>query len=63
MPNRPPERFWEIDLRVLLLQWWNDIAAFAMTTLMFCALSLPVVIPTLIMWFLLANDISFEAKP
>jgi uncharacterized RDD family membrane protein YckC len=63
MQNRPPERFWEVDLRVLLLQWWNDIAAFALTALMFCALSLPVVIPSLIMWFMLANNISFETPP
>jgi hypothetical protein len=63
MQQRPPERFWEVDLNLLLLQWWNDIATFAKTTLMFCALSLPVVIPALIMWVLLANDISFETLP
>lgn len=56
-------RFWEVDLGLLLVQWWNDISAFLMTALMFCALSLPVVIPALIMWLMLANNISFETVP
>ncbi|WP_394790485.1 hypothetical protein [Rhodoferax sp.] len=60
MKNQAQERFWEIDLGALLVLWWNDISAFLLTALMFCALSLPVVIPALIMWVLLINDISFE---
>jgi len=63
MKNQEPQRFWEIDLGALLLLWWNDIAAFLMTALMFCALSLPVVIPALIMWLMLINNISFETPP
>ncbi|MDR7378483.1 hypothetical protein J2X19_003177 [Rhodoferax ferrireducens] len=63
MKNQAPQRFWEIDLGALLLLWWNDIAAFLMTALMFCALSLPVVIPALIMWLMLINNISFETPP
>ena len=63
MKKQPPERFWEVDLGAVLLLWWNDISTFAKTALMFCALSLPVVIPALIMWLMLVNDISFEAPP
>lgn len=63
MKNQEPERFWEVDLGALLLLWWSDIVAFLMTAVMFCALSLPVVIPALIMWFLLVNHISFETPP
>ncbi|SDO82582.1 hypothetical protein SAMN05216303_102456 [Rhodoferax sp. OV413] len=63
MKNQAQQRFWEIDLGALLLLWWNDIAAFLMTALMFCALSLPVVIPALIMWLMLINNISFETPP
>ena len=57
------DRFWEVDLVVLLRSWWNDISALLLTALMFCALSLPVVIPALIMWVLLINNISFAPTP
>jgi len=52
------ERFWEVDLRVLLLMWWNDIAVFVMTALTFVVLALPVIIPALIMWYLLSINFS-----
>src|SRR4051812_3178925 len=45
------ERFWNVDLRVLLLQWWQDIWVFAATALTFVALAIPVIIPALILWF------------
>jgi len=55
------ERFWNADLRVLLLQWWQDIWVFAATALTFVALALPVIIPSLILWYLLS--INFTVKP
>jgi hypothetical protein len=63
MKKQPPERFWEIDLGALLVLWWNDISTFVKTAVMFCALALPVVIPALIMWLMLVNNISFETVP
>ncbi|MBP6718541.1 MAG: hypothetical protein KA173_06730 [Rhodoferax sp.] len=44
--------FWDVDLIELFKLWISDISTFLMTLLMFMALSLPVVIPGLILWFL-----------
>jgi hypothetical protein len=63
MKKQENQRFWEVDLVALLQLWWSDISAFLVTVLMFCALSLPVVIPSLIMWYMLAHNISFESTP
>lgn len=63
MKKQEDQRFWEVDLAALLLMWWRDISTFCLTAVMFCALSLPVVIPALIMWLLLINNISFETPP
>lgn len=57
------EYFWNVDLRVLLRQWWQDVSAFALALLLFLAMSLPVVIPTLILWYLLSIDFSMAPKP
>lgn len=57
------EYFWNVDLRVLLRQWWQDVSAFALAVLLFLAMSLPVVIPTLILWYLLSIDFSMAPKP
>lgn len=54
------ERFWEVDLGVLLLQWWKDIAIFVATALTFVVLALPVIIPALIMWFLMSINFSIN---
>lgn len=48
------QRFWNVDLIELFRQWADDMAVFFMTALMFLALSMPVVVPALIMWFLTA---------
>lgn len=48
------QRFWQVDLIELLKQWYMEIKVFLMTGLMFMVLSLPVVIPALIMWYLLS---------
>lgn len=52
------EYFWNVDLRILLRQWWQDVSAFVLALLFFLAMSLPVVIPTLILWYLLSIDFS-----
>jgi hypothetical protein len=48
--------FWDVDLTELFKLWISDISTFLMTLLMFMALSLPVVIPGLILWFLWSID-------
>lgn len=55
------QRFWRVDLIVLFKQWGNEMSAFFLTVLMFLALSLPVVIPALVMWFL--YSINWSASP
>lgn len=57
------EYFWNVDLRILLRQWWQDISAFALALVLFLAMSLPVVIPTLILWYLLSIGFSVEPRP
>lgn len=48
--------FWEVDLVELFKLWISDIKTFLMTLLMFMGLSLPVVIPGLILWYLWSID-------
>jgi hypothetical protein len=48
--------FWEVDLVELFKLWISDISTFLMTLLMFLGLSLPVVIPSLILWYLWSID-------
>ncbi|HSV50694.1 MAG TPA: hypothetical protein VLJ57_01155 [Burkholderiaceae bacterium] len=54
------QRFWEVDLRILLLELWNELSAFGMTLVVFLLLGLPVIIPTLILWFL--SSINFSMR-
>ena len=63
MKKQRPDRFWEVDLGALWLLWWSDISTFVKTAVMFGALALPVLVPALIMWLMVANDISFETPP
>lgn len=46
--------FWNVDLIELFRLWLSDIGTFLMAALMFLGLSLPVIIPALIMWYLLS---------
>lgn len=55
------QNFWNIDLIELFKLWISDMGTFLMTFLMFVGLSLPVVIPALIMWYLLS--INWSATP
>ena len=48
--------FWDVDLVELFKLWLSDISTFLMTLVMFLALSLPVVIPGLILWLLWTLD-------
>jgi hypothetical protein len=46
------QRFWNIDVRILFAGWLDQMFAFMLTILTFMALSLPVVIPGFILWYL-----------
>lgn len=54
------QRFWNVDLLQLFKHWGSDMSTFLMTTLMFIGLSMPVVIPALIMWYLLSINWSIR---
>ncbi|MBK9573007.1 MAG: hypothetical protein IPO43_09845 [Rhodoferax sp.] len=54
--SKQQAHFWNVDLIELVKMWGRDIATFLQTALMFAFLALPVVIPTLILWFLLSID-------
>ena len=55
------DRFWNTDLRVLLKTWTEDMGTFLLTALTFVGLALPVIIPTLILWFL--DSINWSMAP
>lgn len=55
------QRFWNVDLIELFRLWISDMETFLLTALMFVGLSLPVVIPTLILWYL--SSINFSIRP
>lgn len=50
------QRFWNVDLIELFKLWLSDMGTFLMTALMFVALSLPVIIPMLVLWYLFSID-------
>lgn len=50
------DTFWSADLLDLFKLWGRDLVTFLKTLLMFAALSLPIVIPALIMWLLLSMN-------
>jgi len=54
------QRFWNVDLIELFKLWGSDLSTFLMTALMFVGLSLPVVIPALIMWYLFSINWSLS---
>ena len=55
------DRFWNVDLVELLKIWADDMGTFLLTALTFAGLALPVIIPTLILWFLFS--INWSIKP
>ncbi|MDO8447397.1 MAG: hypothetical protein Q7T10_01150 [Rhodoferax sp.] len=54
------QSFWNVDLLELFRLWISDMGTFLMTTLMFVGLSMPVVIPALILWYLLSINWSMS---
>ena len=55
------QNFWEVDLVELARIWIDDMQTFLLTALIFAGLSLPVVIPTLILWYL--SSINWSMAP
>lgn len=55
------ERFWNVDLRLLLRTWADDMRTFMLTALIFIGLALPIIIPTLILWYL--SSINWSMAP
>jgi len=55
------QRFWNVDLIELFRLWISDMGTFLLTAVMFAGLSLPIVIPTLILWYL--SSINFSISP
>lgn len=54
------QSFWNVDLLALFKLWASDMGTFLLTLLMFAGLSLPIVIPALIMWYLVSINWSFS---
>jgi hypothetical protein len=50
------QHFWNVDLIELVKMWGRDMSTFLQTALLFAFLAMPVVIPTLILWYLLSID-------
>ncbi len=55
------QHFWDVDLVELLRIWIDDFRTFLLTALTFVGLALPVLIPTLILWFL--SSINWSMAP
>ena len=55
------QRFWDVDLIELFRVWIADMGVFLMTALTFVGLAIPVIIPTLILWYLYSID--FNVRP
>lgn len=54
------EHFWNVDLVELFKVWIDDMGTFLLTALTFVGLALPVVIPTLVLWYLFS--VGFRAQ-
>lgn len=55
------QRFWDADLIELVKEWGRDMSTFFYTFLMFVGLSMPVVIPALVLWYLFS--INWNGSP
>lgn len=53
--------FWDVDLVELFRTWIDDLGIFLLTALTFVGLALPVLIPTLILWYL--SSINWSMAP
>ena len=55
------QRFWDVDLIELFKVWIADMGVFLLTALTFVGLAIPVIIPTLILWYL--YSLNFTVRP
>lgn len=55
------QRFWDVDLIELFKIWIADLGTFLLTALTFVGLSIPVLIPMLVLWYLYSID--FNVRP
>ncbi len=55
------QHFWDVDLIELFRVWIDDLGTFLLTLVTFVGLSLPVLIPTLILWYL--SSIKWSMAP
>ncbi len=55
------QHFWDVDLVELFRIWIDDLGTFMLTALAFVGLALPVLIPTLILWYL--SSINWSMLP
>lgn len=58
---RQEQNFWDVDLVELFRSWVDDLGLFLLTALTFFGLALPVLIPTLILWYL--SSINWSMAP
>jgi hypothetical protein len=54
------QHFWDVDLVELGKRWIDDMGTFLLTALTFVGLALPVLIPTLILWYLFSINWSMN---
>lgn len=54
------QHFWDVDLVELAKSWVDDMGTFLLTALTFVGLALPVLIPTLILWYLFSINWSLN---
>ncbi len=55
------QHFWDVDLVELFRIWIDDLGTFMLTALAFVGLALPVLTPTLILWYL--SSINWSMLP
>lgn len=56
-----PQRFWDVNLLVLVKIWIADMGTLLLTAVAFFGMAMPVIIPTLILWYLYSID--FKMPP
>ncbi len=56
-----PQRFWDVNLLVLVKIWIADMGTLLLTAVAFVGMAIPVIIPTLILWYLYSID--FKMPP
>lgn len=55
------QHFWDVDLVELFKVWISDMGTFLLTALTFVGLAIPVIVPTLILWYL--YSINYNVPP